>query len=361
MRDRYFDNAATTPLDPRVLREMTPFLEEEFGNASSIHGFGQRAAGAVESARERVAALIGAEDPSQIVFTSGATESNNWVLRNHLAGVTSPFEHAAVRELAEQMSYDVLENDGTELLPSPKAADLLTVMSVNNEIGTRWDVREITTGAAARHSDMTQSVGKLPTDVSGLDYASFSAHKFYGPKGVGGLFIAEPPLPRLLLGGDQENGMRAGTLNVPGIVGMGAAAAIAADEMERDLEHAQTLRDLTLDGLSGLSDWQVNGGEEVSPYILSLSFLGVEGESLTVELDNAGYAISAGAACSARATEPSHVLRALGLPEPWRKGTVRISFGRFNTLESTQGLMRTLMVSVENLRAMRRHATKGQR
>jgi cysteine desulfurase len=351
-RARYFDNAATTPLDPRVWAEMRPYLEDEFGNASSIHAFGQSARAAVERARERLAALIGADDPTQITFTSGATESNNWVLRSFPSGVFSPFEHSAVREPAIFLGYEPLANEELTLQPPPRRAELLSVMSVNNEIGAQWDASAFRPYADKIHSDLTQSVGKLPTDLSGLDYASLSAHKFYGPKGVGALYTADDPLPPLLLGGEQEQGLRAGTLNVAGIVGLGAAAAIAADEWEEDRARAELLREIVVEGLQSLSDWQINGGVNASPYILSLSFRGLEGETLVIEADRAGYAISSGAACSSQSTEPSHVLTALGLDPEWRRGTVRISFGRFNNEETAAGLAKSLLHSAEKLRTM---------
>src|SRR5579862_8510349 len=206
--------------------------------------------------------------------------------------------------------------------------------------------------ASLIHTDATQALGKIPFGVAEIDYASFSAHKLYGPKGIGALFIANEALSPLIQGGEQENGLRAGTLNVPGIVGFGAAAAISAQEMATDSSKANELKGTLLAQLHNVSDWEINGGSQVSPFILSLSFLGVEGETLVIECDKAGYAISAGAACSSRSTEPSHVLLALGLDESWRRGTVRISFGRFNTPESASGLGTTLAQTVEKLRTM---------
>jgi cysteine desulfurase len=348
---RYFDYAATTPVDPRVLREMLPFFGEAYGNADSLHAWGARARQAVELARERVAGLIGADDPAQIVFTSGATEANNWVLAAEGGGAIGPFEHASVLEPGIRFGYRVMENSGLDLrLPEP--AGLASVMSVNNEIGARWDVRQFRGVASKLHADLAQEVGKLPVEVADLDYATLSAHKFYGPKGVGCLFAAEGPPPPIVFGGDHEHGFRAGTLNVPGIVGMGAAAAVAADEMRSDLEAAMEHREIVLEGLKPLSDWQVNGGENASPFILSLSFSGVEGETLVVELDRAGFGVSSGAACSSRSTEPSHVLRALGLPDAWLRGTIRISFGRKNDKAAARGLAKSLTTSVEKLRTM---------
>lgn len=349
---RYFDNAATTPLDPRVREEMLPYLGADFGNASSIHAFGMSAHAGVERARARLASLIGAEDPSQIVFTSGATESNNWVLRSFSGGLVSPFEHSAVREPAIRLGYGTLANTELTLLPPVERVALLSVMSVNNEIGTQWSATEFRPYAEKLHSDLTQGVGKLPTDLTGLDYASLSAHKFYGPKGVGALYTADDPLPPFLLGGEQEQGLRAGTSNVAAIVGLGAAAAICEDEAEEDRKNAERRRQIVVDLLQTVSDWQINGGPKASPFVLSLCFRGLEGETLVIEADRAGYAISSGAACSSRSTEPSHVLTALGLEPEWRRGTIRISFGRFNEDETTESLAKSLRLSVEKLRTM---------
>jgi cysteine desulfurase len=363
MRERYFDNAATTPMDPRVFEEMRPFLTEEFGNANSIHGWGMRAQAAVEVARERVAQLIGAEDPQQIVFTSGATESNNWILSvlANNPGWISPFEHSAVKRPADCHAYQILQNNGLTLMPPQwhemtNQRPLLSVMSVNNEIGARWDVRNLVPPEGLRpllHSDITQQAGKLPTDVAGLDYASFSAHKFHGPKGVGGLYIADAPPRPLLVGGEQEFGLRSGTLNVPGIVGMGAAAAIAIDELQAAIPRAKALRSLMLDEILTIPDVMVHGGEDVSPYILSVSFEGIEGETLVIESDQAGYAISGGAACSSQSSESSWVLSALEVEEPFLRGTVRISFGKYNSYDSATKLAKIITTSVEKLRRMR--------
>jgi cysteine desulfurase len=189
----------------------------------------------------------------------------------------------------------------------------------------------------------------LPVDLDDLDYASFSAHKFYGPKGVGALYIKDHPPEALLVGGGQEESLRSGTLNVPGIVGMGAAAAIALQEQQSDEAHARKLRAVVLENLSD-PEMQVNGGPDASPYVLSVSFRGLEGETLLIDIDQAGYAISAGAACSSRAMEPSHVLTALGLDTEWLRGTLRISFGRFNKEESALGLAKALNFAIERMR-----------
>lgn len=359
----YFDHAATTPLAPEALREMEPFLGAVPGNAGSIHSFGRRAEAAVELARSRVAEAVGAEDPQQIVFTSGATEGCNAVLAVHSGGWISPFEHAAVREPALARGYRVLPNDGLRLIAdrgsriaeSPSTIHhpqlpFAAIMAVNNEIGARWDVREIP--AAVRFADATQALGKVAIDLEGIDYAAFSAHKLYGPQGVGALYTATGALEPFQRGGEQEGGRRAGTVNVAGVVGFGAACALVAERWQEDGRRAAELRGIVLDGLAGVSDWRVNGGEGAVPHILSVSFSGLEGETLVIEADGAGFALSAGAACSSRSTEPSHVLTALGLDDAWRRGTVRISFGRTNTRESAASLARILVRSVEKLRTI---------
>lgn len=225
-------------------------------------------------------------------------------------------------------------------------------MSVNNEIGTLWHAPDYAREGELVHSDITQAVGKLPIDLGGLHFASFSAHKFYGPKGIGALYIRNEPPPPLILGGEQEHGYRGGTLNVPAIVGMGAAAELAAEEQERDLAHAENLREILIDGLKGLADTHLNGGSRTSPFIFSVSFQGLEGETLVLEMDRAGYAISAGAACSSRSTEPSHVLSALKIEPAWLRGTVRISFGRMNSKEATASLAKKMRTTVELLRTL---------
>lgn len=346
--ERYFDNAATTPVDPRVLREMLPFFEDAYGNANSLHEPGRRALDAVERARQRVAALVGADYPSQIVFTSGATEANNWVLQRSGSVACSPFEHSSVWETTRALGGEILSNDGYVLHSPEKPVETTAVMLVNNETGTL--ISPPPAGNILR--DLTQAVGKIPTQGEEGYANTFSSHKFYGPKGIGALYLTQGSYEPLLYGGEQEQGQRAGTLNVPAIVGMGCAAAIAADEMNENRVKVEELRALALDELTKLSDVKLNGGDKTSPYIVSLSFLGVEGETLVVEADRAGYSISSGAACSSRSTEPSHVLTALALPPAWLRGTIRISFGVQNTKESTADLARVLRTSVEKLRTM---------
>ena len=349
---RYFDHAATTPVDPTVLREMLPFLTDDFGNANSLHAFGRKAHAAVELARGRVAALLQAEDPSQIVFTSGATEGNNWLLRIFPDAMVSPFEHSSIREPAKRLGLTTLANQGVSLEAAAEPTNLLSVMRVNNETGTLWDVRPLRGAAKRVHTDLTQACGKIPVEVDGLDFATLSAHKFYGPKGGGAIYMECEPLPPLIIGGEQEMGLRGGTLNVPGIVGMGAAAELALERQPADYAHALELQQAVLSAFERDDLVQVNGGEEHSPFILSLSFYGLEGETLVLEVDRAGYAISSGAACSSSSTESSPVLRAMGLEESWNRGTVRISFGRANTGETAVGLATCLQQSAQKLRTM---------
>lgn len=331
---------------------MLPYLRDDWGNANSIHAWGRSAMGAVEQAQERVSTLLGAEDPQQIYFTSGATESNNWVLNLHASGAISPFEHSAMDQPARELGFDVLDNDGLALKPPNQRYELISVMDVNNEIGARWDVSELADYADFLHADITQAVGKFPVNLGPLAYASFSAHKFYGPKGVGCLYARDGAPGPFILGGEQQYGARGGTLNVPGIVGMGEAARLAKEEWESGLARVRELREIVLEALRPTKDYQINGGDRVSPYVLSVSFRGLEGETLVIEMDQRGYGISSGAACSSHSADPSHVLVALKMPEEWLRGTVRISFGRLNTKESADALGKSLVEAAERLRKM---------
>lgn len=358
--ENYFDNAATTPVDPRVIREMLPYLESQWGNPNSQHSMGNQAMNAVDHSRNRVAQLLGVES-SCVIFTSGATESNNWVFSVSPRSAISPFEHESAREGGLMRGADVLDNDGL-LIKAPKKDpdfgpivpyDVISVMAVNNEIGSRWRVADFREFAEYIHSDITQAVAKVSIDLTDVDFASMSAHKFYGPKGVGALYSSMGAMQPIFFGALQERHSRSGTLNVPGIVGMGSAAAIAQDEWQNNLERTEELRAIVLEALRPCQDYQVNGGDNVSPYILSVSFLGVEGETVVIEMDQKGYAISSGAACSSRSTDPSHVLTALKMPKEWLRGTVRISFGRFNTKEAAARLGAELVQTAEGLRKLR--------
>jgi cysteine desulfurase len=328
---------------------MLPYLKDSFGNAHSLHSAGGEAMAAVERAREQVADLIGADAPDEIVFTSGATESNNWILKAFPEMAVSPFEHSSLYEPARATKHTLLKNEGLEVIV-PEQLKAVTLMKVNNELGTIFQPEELKQPNRVVHSDVTQALGKVPVSVQNLDFASFSAHKFYGPKGIGALYAKGARFPDpMLRGGDQELGARAGTLNVPAIVGMGAAAKVAREEMEKDAQNATDLRKIILQGLNKKLAFQINGGELVSPYVLCVSFYGIEGESMVIELDRQGFAISSGAACSSRSVEPSHVLTALGMETEWLRGTIRISLGRFNTKEAANELSRAISLAAETI------------
>jgi cysteine desulfurase len=356
----YLDYNATTPLDPRVLEAMRPFLGNAFGNAGSGHVFGRRAAEAVERARERVARLIGAK-VEEIVFTSGATESNNLAIkgvaeayaekgRHIITGLT---EHKAVLEVCQHLArhgFEVswLAPDGQGLVSAEQVTDairndtiLVTLMAANNETGTLHPVAEIGRVARERgvifHSDATQAVGKVTVDVAeaGVDLLSLSAHKFCGPQGVGVLYVRRGP-PRLRLepqthGGGQERGLRSGTLNVAGIVGLGAAAEIARAELLPEAARVGGLRDrLEATLVAGLEGIELNGHPtERLANTLNVSFAYVEAEQLLARLPD--VAVSSGAACTSAVLQPSHVLKAMGVPEDRSYGSIRFSLGRFTT------------------------------
>lgn len=361
MRPVYLDNHATTPCDPRVVQAMLPYFTETFGNPSSIlHPYGRRAAEAVEQARVQVASLVGAES-REIVFTGGATESNNLAIlgaaRADQSGrrriVTTPIEHKAVLEPFHQLAQQ-----GFELVWLPVdsrgRADagaarrlinddtlLVSVQAANNEIGTIQPVAEIAEVAhrhgAVVHCDATQAVGKIPFDVGGwgVDLASLSAHKLYGPKGVGALYVSrgfrKGSLRPLVLGGGQEAGVRPGTHNVPGIVGLGEACEIAGQQMGRERARVSGLRDALEERLrSAIPNLRINGDlDNRLPGNSSLSFLGVEADALILNLPD--LALSMGSACNSGTVEPSYVLTAVGMSREAANSTVRIGWGRFNT------------------------------
>lgn len=333
---------------------MLPFLKENFGNAHSIHQWGASAEHAVETARIHVAELIGAEDLSEVVFTSGATESNNWVLRlAHEAGwntFVSPVEHSSINEGAKHYGFNFLEFDieGGFL---PVEADLVSCILVNNETG-QWFSRKIECGKARVHRDVTQAAGKVMMDVAVMDFASLSAHKLYGPKGAGALYVKGGAVDPMFHGGAQEDGRRSGTLNVPGIVGLGEAARIAKEEFSANWNHAGMLNDLVVSGLADVSDMRLNVQSSNSPHIVSVSFEGIEGEALVIDLDRKGFGLGSGSACSSGSNEPSHVLLAMGVDPEYIRGTIRISFSKFNTCESTQALVREIVESVSRLRRL---------
>jgi cysteine desulfurase len=383
----YLDNHATTRLDPRVLDAMMPFLTDSYGNAASrSHSFGWTAEHAVESARVQIGSLIGAT-PKEIVFTSGATESNNLALKGvveaaraaeptrSIALVTQATEHKAVLDpchwLEKQgcrLTILPVDSDGRIRLDDLRRAMeetrplLVSIMAANNEIGTVQPIEAI--GVLCRehgvlfHTDAAQAAGKLPLDVnrSHIDLLSISGHKIYGPKGVGVLYVRRRN-PKIAVaeqmhGGGHERGMRSGTLNVPGIVGLGAACALAAEEMASEAERLSALRDrLQAKLVSGLERIQINGAEEHRlPGNLNVTFHGVDGESLMMGLKD--VALSSGSACTSAAIEPSHVLRAIGLSEEAAHCSLRFGIGRFNTEEEVDFVADRLLDVVPKLREL---------
>jgi cysteine desulfurase len=369
----YFDYHATTPLDERVLNAMMPFFGAKFGNAASAtHRFGWEAQAAVELARKRIASLCGAS-AGEIVLTSGATESDNLALKGAMpAGghlVTVATEHKAVLDTARRLEQSgsgvtilTPQGDGLLNLDELRASIrpdtvLVSVMHANNEIGVLQPVREI--GAICRekkvlfHCDAVQAFGKIPVDVkaSGIDLMSVSAHKMYGPKGVGALYVRSGlRLAPQMDGGGHENGMRSGTLNVPGIVGFGEACAIAAVEMGTDCVRVRELRDRLLAGLrAGLEGVHVHGSlEQRLSGNLNVSFEGVEGDALLVGLPD--LAVSTGSACSSHGASGSHVLEAIGVPPELLQSATRFGLGRFSTAEEVQYAIGRVVEVVRKLR-----------
>jgi cysteine desulfurase len=376
----YFDYSATTPVDPRVAEKMIPYLVEKFGNpASRSHAFGWEAEAAVEEAREEVARLVNA-DPKEIVWTSGATESNNLALKgaaNFYAGkgkhlITVKTEHKAVldtcRELERQgfeVTYlDVLDNGliDLEVFKAALRSDtiLVSVMFVNNEIGVIQPIAEI--GEICRekgiifHVDAAQATGKVNIDLATLkvDLMSFSAHKTYGPKGIGALYIRRKPRIRLeaqMHGGGHERGFRSGTLATHQIVGMGEAFRLAREEMATENKRIGALRDRLLKGLSDIEHVFVNGDlTQRVPHNLNISFAYVEGESMLMAIKD--LAVSSGSACTSASLEPSYVLRALGRDDELAHSSIRFTIGRFNTEEEVDYAIALLHEKIGKLRAL---------
>jgi cysteine desulfurase len=377
----YLDNNATTPLDPRVLEAMLPYLTEHFGNAASRnHAFGWAAEEAVDYAREQVAALINGS-PKEIVFTSGATESVNLAIKgvfenyasqgNHL--ITANTEHKAVldtckhlEKLGAQVTYLPVNQQGLIDLNELEAAItpqtiLLSFMYGNNETGVIQPIREIS-AIARQHgilfmTDATQAVGKIPVDVEAdqIDLMTFSGHKMYGPKGVGALYVRRKnPAVKLMAqmdGGGHERGMRSGTLNVPGIVGLGKACELCHLEMASDTERIQKLRDHLETELLQIEDTQQNGSKNNRlPHVTNLSFKYVEGESLMLSLKD--LAVSSGSACTSAAIEPSYILKALGLSDDLAYSSLRFGLSRFTTPEQIEYAISHVRQAVEKLRNM---------
>lgn len=385
LRRVYLDNSATTPVDPAVVEAMLPFLTEKFGNASSIHFFGQEARAAVDKGRHQVAALINSR-PSEIVFTSGGTEANNLAVRGLLEAndkhgrhiVTSQIEHSAVKNVCEDLEkrgcevtwLPVYENGIVRLDDVKNAVRddtvLISVMTANNEIGTLQPVEEI--GRFVRelrsrgkkiwfHTDAVQAAGKIPVDVEaiGCDLLSLSAHKIHAPKGIGALYVRRGVrLHPQNVGGRQERERRGGTEPVAHIVAFGKASELAAENRTSDAERMRELHGRFEHGVfERIPDTELNGDAETRlPNISNLSFRCIEGEGLLINLDMHGVAVSTGSACSSGSLEPSPVIRALGRDDELARGAIRFSFGRFNTSEDVEHVLQVLPRAVETLRRM---------
>jgi cysteine desulfurase len=380
MRRIYMDHAATTPIHPEVTEAMLPFLEERFGNPSSIYGEGREARKALEAARSEVAEALGAE-PMEICFTSGGTEADNLAVvgtarANRERGdhiITNVIEHHAVLEpchFLEKEGFGVtyLPVDGDGLVDPDEVRKainpstiLVSIMHANNEIGTIQPVEEVSAicreASVYLHTDAVQTAGALNADVNGLgvDMLSLSAHKLYGPKGTGCLYIRKgTELQSILLGGGQERGMRSGTENVAGIVGFGTAMRLAAREWEERSEHLRPLRDRLIDGiLERIPHTRLNGHREHRlPNNINVLFSYIEGEAICLKLDFLGIAASTGSACSSVSGEASHVLLALGIPQEEAHGSLRLTLGRENTQDDVDYVLEELPRVIEELRRM---------
>ena len=375
----YFDNNATTPVAEEVIQEMLPFLREHFGNPSSMHGFGARSGSAVATAREQIATLLGADQTSELVFTGGGSESDNLAIvgtlqaypdRKHV--VTTEVEHPAVlglcRDLEKRRGYDVtyLKVDGQGRLDLDQVRDavrddtaIVSIMMANNETGVLFDSEAI--GAIVKekgvvyHIDAVQAAGKLPLDVrnSSCDLLSISGHKLHAPKGVGALYVRKGTKIRpLIVGGHQERGRRAGTENVAGIVGFGLACQLAGQNLTQEKVQVRALRDrLEEKLLAAIPDSQLNGDSEHRlPNTTNISYQYIEGEGILLLLDRAGVAASSGSACTSGNLEPSHVLRAMGIPFTQAHGSIRFSLSRYNTQDEVDYVTEVLPPIIERLR-----------
>ncbi len=392
----YLDNSATTPVDPRVVEAMMPYLTDKFGNASSIHFFGQEARGAVDKARHQVAGLINTR-PNEVVFTSGGTESNNLAIRGLIEAsgssphvsrgspsgkkdhiITSAIEHSAVKNVCEDLeklgysvTYLPVYENGVVRLEDIEATItdqtlLITIMAANNEIGTLQPVAAI--GRLVRslrengrkiwfHTDAVQAAGKVPVDVEeiGCDLLSISAHKIYAPKGIGALYVRRGVrLHPQNIGGHQERERRGGTESVSNIVAFGEACSISATELAESSEQLKDLRD-TFENRVGesISGLTFNGDlKRRLPNISNISFASIEGEGLLINLDMQGIAVSTGSACSSGSLEPSPVIRALDPDDERARGAIRFSFGRFNTSADVNKLLEVLPKAIESIRRL---------
>jgi cysteine desulfurase len=383
----YLDHNATTPVDPVAAEAMMRALQDLFGNASSVHYYGQQAKAAIDTARSAISALIGGE-PSEIIFTSGGTEADNFAIRGvaeaqevtgrkHL--ITSGIEHEAVLNTYKALvrrgwKTTVLPLDASGIVSPDRLRDVMTddtalvsIMHANNEIGTIQPVAELAKVAHARgalfHTDAVQTAGKIPVNARALDVdlLAISGHKFYGPKGVGALWVKRGVrLAPFLAGGKQERNRRAGTENVPGIIGMGAAATLALAKMPVESARLAALRDRLEEGiLKNVANTDVNGARDTRvPNTTNISFERIEAESLLIALDLEGVAVSTGSACSSGTLEPSHVLKAMGLPSHRAQNSIRFSLGESNTNEQIDHVIEILPRIVTKLRSL---STVGSR
>ena len=379
-RKVYLDYSATTPTDPRVVEEMIPYFTEHFGNPSSIYSTGLEAKDAIEHAREQVAHLINAE-PKELIFTSGGTESDNWALiatarrlrhkGKHI--ITSAIEHHAILHSCEYLAkegFDItyvgVDHDGLVDPAEVEAAIrpdtiLISIMYVNNEVGSVQPITEI--GAIAKkhgilfHTDAVQALGNVPIDVKtmNIDMMSMSSHKIYGPKGIGAIYVRSGVnLPTYIHGGAQERKKRAGTENVPGIVGFGKAAELACQNFNTHVAHVSKLRDHFVDRvLNEIPYTYFNGSKDHRhPGNANITFEYVEGESILLYLDFAGVSCSSGSACSSRSLQPSHVLTAMGIPVELIHGSIRFTFGNPTTMEDVDYTVDKLKGIIEKLRGI---------
>lgn len=383
----YLDNSATTRLDPEVLQAMMPYLTDDFGNANSQHSYGQAAAVAVSEARKKVAAAIGAKQKDkqgyykEIYFTSGGTEADNWALKgvmyankdkgNHL--IVSKIEHAAVLASAKQLekegfSVTYLDVDANGIVDMDKLKAVVTdktvlisVMLANNEIGTIQPIKQISAIAKSKgillHTDAVQAIGSIPVNVDdlGVDLLSLSAHKFHGPKGIGALYVRNGvKISKLVTGGEQERTMRGGTTNVAAVVGLGRAIELAVAGLEKNSAGIKSLRDYFVARVEKEIPYVIYNGDRISrlPQNANFCFEYIEGEGILLMLDLSGIAVSSGSACSSSSLEPSHVMLAIGRDHGTAHGSIRFSFGKYNTKEEVDYTIDILSKTVANLRAM---------
>lgn len=376
----YLDHAATTPIDDEVMDAMLPYLKEKFGSASTLYSLGRETREAVEEARENVADLIGAA-PEEIYFTSGGTESDNWAVFGVAAAkaskgkhiITSKIEHHAILEPCHALekqgwAVTLLEVDENGFISLDALADaitdetaLITIMHANNEIGTIEPVEQIGKIARERkihfHTDTVQSVGHIPVNVDeiGCDSLAISAHKLYGPKGIGAMYVRKGArTERFMRGGGQENNRRAGTHNVPGIVALGKAAELAKRRMAEETAKTLALREALIAGIPArIKDVKLNGDPvKRLPNNVNFSFTGIEGESIILLMDMNGICVSSGSACTSGSLDPSHVLMALGMKHEQAHGSLRMTLGKDNTMEQIEKVLDTLPGIVQRLREM---------